>query len=743
MPNKSVTLGIFAPFSILAAAMACLGAPLESGISMPSRLERERSPYLREHAGDAVAWYPWGTEAIEKARRENKPIFLSVGYSTCHWCHVMERESFSNRDVAAMLNANFIPVLVDREERPEIDRLYLAFVESSTGGGGWPLSVWLTPDLKPFLGGTYFAPESHPGRPGFKAMLEKVSGMWSSRRADVLRDSDEMLKSLAEETGTASAGDPPLASLRHRAMLQIIGHFDETDGGFGPAPKFPGVPLLEFLLDLHATSTESKVREKALAMTVRTLRAIVAGGIHDQIGGGFHRYSVDAKWRIPHFEKMLSDQAELASVLVSGWQLTGDPEFQTAARETLGYVVRTLTDPAGGFYSAEDADSGISSRPGEQGEGAFYLWTAPEVASLMGSDNATVFDYAYGIEANGNCPTEPQGGVVGENVLYRAHSPTECARKFDRSEADIRKIVDIGIAELRAARDARPKPARDDKIVTAWNGLSISAFARAAQAFGDPGYSASAVHAATFLRSNLFDSTTGELSHSFRGGSRDNRGFAEDYSFLVQGLIDLYEATFEVRWLEWAAQLQDKQINLFWDSAHGGFFANAAGDATILLRLKEHSDGAESSANSVAVRNLSRLSEMLNRGAWRTLARTTARAFSADLDQDPTALPLMTAAAGWLDGTSMQILIHGEPARLDTEILLGEVWKRYLPHHVLMRIDRESRNFFSSRLPIVADLPAEGGAATAYVCVNFACRLPTEDPRTLAKMLTGEGSSRN
>jgi uncharacterized protein YyaL (SSP411 family) len=743
VPSKTVILGILVPFALLATAAADLAAPMESGFSTPSRLEREKSPYLREHAGDAVAWYPWGDEAFDKARRENKPVFLSVGYSTCHWCHVMERESFSNREVAAILNADFVPVLVDREERPEIDRLYLAFVESSTGSGGWPLSVWLTPDLKPFLGGTYFAPESRPGRPGFKTMLEKVSGMWGSQRDELLRDSDKMLESLVEESGAASAVDLPLASLRRRTMPQIAGHFDARDGGFGPAPKFPGVPLLEFLLDLHATSTESKVRDQALAMTVRTLQAIVAGGIHDQIGGGFHRYSVDARWRIPHFEKMLSDQAELASVLVSGWQLTGDPELKAAARDTLGYVLRTLTDPAGGFYSAEDADSGIPSRSGELGEGAFYLWTAPEVARLMGSENAAVFDYAYGIEAKGNWPTETPGGIAGANVLYRAHSPAECARKFGRREDDIRKIVEAAFADLKAAREARPRPARDDKIITAWNGLSISAFARAAQAFGDPGYSASAVHAATFLRANLFDPATGELSHSFRGGWRDNRGFAEDYSFLVQGLLDLYETTFEVRWLEWAAQLQDKQIALFWDSAHGGFFANAAGDATILLRLKDHSDGAESSANSVAVRNLSRLSEMLNRGAWLTLARATARAFSADLDRDPTALPLMTAAAGWLDGAPMQILIHGEPARPDTEALLGEVWKRYLPHHVLMRIDRESRDFFSSRLPVVADLPAEGGAAAAYVCVNFSCRLPTDDPTILAKMLTAGGSSRN
>jgi uncharacterized protein len=732
-----------APLACIAIATSCPGASLDSGAQISSRLAREKSPYLREHADDAVAWYPWGGEAFEKAREENKPIFLSIGYSTCHWCHVMQRESFSNHDIAAILNSDFIPVLVDREERPEIDRLYLDFVESSTGGGGWPLSVWLTPDLKPFFGGTYYPPESRLGRTGFKEILERVSKMWGSQRDEVVRDSDKMLKTLGEETSRVATNDLPLASLRRRAIKEITRSFDANYGGFGGAPKFPSVPLLEFLLDLNTTSPDPKVRGSALMMATKTLQGIVAGGIHDQIGGGFHRYAVDSRWRTPHFEKMLSDQAQMASVLVSAWQLSGDTDFKAAAQDTLDYVLRRLTEPAGGFISAEDADSGFPFRPQDHGEGVFYLWAAPEISSLLGSENAAIFDYAYGIEPKGNVPTETQGAIHGANVLYRAHSPSECARKFGMTETQITYILAAGLADLRVARERRPKPALDTKVNTAWNGLAISAFARSAQAFGDPQYSASAVRAATFLRANLFDAASGTLSHSFRGGLRDNRGFAEDYSFLIQGLTDLYETTFDVHWLEWAAQLQEKQIDLFWDSARGGFFSNAAGDPTVLLRLKDHSDGSEASANSVAVRNLVRLSEMLNHETWQVLARTTARAFSADLDQDSTSLPQMLAATGWLDDAPFQILIHGEAARPDTELLIAEIWKHYLPHHVLLRIDRQSRSYFNSKQPVVADLPDESGAATAYVCVNFACRLPTKDPTILDRMLRDKGATTN
>jgi len=728
-----------------AAAFMALGigafADAGAGASAPARANRlagEKSPYLRLHAANPVDWYPWGPEAFEKARKENKPIFLSIGYSTCHWCHVMERETFSNPEVAAVLNSGFVAVLVDREERPDIDRLYMTFVQASTGGGGWPLSVWLTPDLKPFLGGTYFAPSDEAGRPGFKSVLARVAAMWSGQREQVLENSDKIIAALEADTrSAATAGALPVAALRGRVLAQAAEAFDAEHGGFEQAPKFPQPALLEFLLDVSATTPDAAERDKSLRMVLKTLREMDAGGIHDHLGGGFHRYSVDAAWRVPHFEKMLYDQAQLACAYLEAWQVSSDPALKGAARDTLDYVRRDLTDPAGGFYSAEDADSALASRPASRAEGAFYVWTAAEIEGALGSRDAALASFAFGVEPGGNVPGDESGELAGENVLFRAHTGAECAAKFGTTEEAARSATADAARRLGAARGKRPRPARDDKIITAWNGLMISAYARAAQALGDPGCAASAERAASFLKASLFDPSTGRLARSYRSGVRDERGFAEDYAFLVQGLLDLYEATFDVRWLDWAAKLQEKQDELFWDPAAGGYFANAAGDASVLLRLKDDSDGVEPSANSVSLRNLARLSELLNRAEWRERAVRTARAFGPDVDRSPLGLPLLMAAAGWLVGSPKEVLIHGEPGSPDTARLVAEAWRRYLPRRVLLLVDRESRGFFAARMPLVADLPAEGGGAMGYVCENFVCQLPTRDPAAFARLLAG------
>jgi len=727
-------------FCIIFAALAVVPARGAAGDSAdtpkPNRLIHEKSPYLRQHAFNPVDWFPWGDEAFAKARKENKPIFLSIGYSTCHWCHVMERESFTNPEIAALLNANFVCIKIDREERPDIDRVYMTFVQASTGSGGWPLSVWLTPVLKPFFGGTYFAPESRPGHPGFRAVIARIAKTWATDRDQILQHSDQIMAALAADTRAAVSADAlPIATLRNRAFAQTLENFDTEHGGFEPAPKFPQPALLEFLLDVHATSTDAAQREQSLRMVLKTLREITAGGIHDHLGGGFHRYSVDATWRVPHFEKMLYDQAQLVSVYLSAWQLSADPALKSAAQDTLDYVRRELTDPDGGFYSAEDADSALASNPAEHAEGAFYVWTAAEIEKMLRPKNAAIFTFAFGVEPVGNASSAE---LAGQNVLYRAHTASECAAKFGLTEDAARALIDTASQQLRDARARRPRPLRDDKVIAAWNGLTISAFARAAQVLGDPGYAATAEHAAEFLRAKLYDPATGRLARSFRGGVRDARGFAEDYGFLVQGLLDLYETTFDIRWLEWAAQLQEKQIELFWDSAGGGFFANASGDASVLLRLKEDYDAAEPSPNSIAVRNLARLSEMLHRDDWRELAGRAARAFGPQLERAPTEMPEMLAALGWLEGSPKQILIQGEPSSPDTARLVNEVWQRFLPRRVLIRIDHTSRPFFAAKISAVADLPADSGtSATAYVCENFVCQLPTRDPAALAKLLTG------
>jgi uncharacterized protein YyaL (SSP411 family) len=727
------------------AAMALYCAATETNPTT-NRLAQEKSPYLRQHATNPVDWYPWGPEAFARARTENKLIFLSIGYSTCHWCHVMERESFANPEVAAFLNARFICIKVDREERPDVDRLYMSFVQASTGTGGWPLNVWLTPDLKPVFGGVYFPPESRAGQPGLRVVSESLASHWAASPDKLLAQAEEIFTALvAESQGAASAELPPVAKLREKLLEQIRDNFDEKNGGFNQAPKFPDAVVLDFLLDESTAGADSSRRAQAREMAVRTLRALATGGLHDPLGGGFHRYSVDAAWRVPHFEKMLYDQALITGALLTGWQLTTDPLLRDAAIDTLAYVERDLTDPEGGFYSAEDADSlplapneseGRKAADREKQEGAFYIWTAAEIETVLGPKDAALFGYAFGVRPEGNVARQHGAELAEKNVLYRAHSTTECARKFGLDEASVRATLIASADRLSTARAQRPRPIRDDKIITAWNGLMISAYARAAQVLGEPGYATTATRAATFLREKLRDPATGRLFHSFRAGIRDDRGFAEDYTFLVQGLLDLYEATFDLRHLDWAVELQERQNELFWDARSGGYFANAAGDPGVLLRLKADSDGAEPSPNSVAVRNLARLATMLHRDDWLELAIRTARAFGPKLEQSPFDLPQMISALGWLERPAQQILIQGEPDDERTMRLVAEVWRRHLPRHVLLRIDRSSRPALEQKVEFVRALPADADAPpTAYVCENFACRMPTSDPAELARQL--------
>jgi uncharacterized protein YyaL (SSP411 family) len=720
-----------------------MGAPEDHQASGPNHLIQEKSPYLLQHAYNPVDWYPWGSEAFAKARSENKPIFLSIGYSTCHWCHVMERESFTNPAIAQLLNENFICIKVDREERPDIDRVYMTFVEKLTGNGGWPMSVWLTPDLKPFFGGTYFPPEDRAGRPGLKSLLTLVAHQWKDEPGTYFKQADEVLATLtAGARSTNGVVALPVADLRERAFKQLRDSFDKDHGGFEQSPKFPLPARLEFLLDATTTLPDAARREAALRMTFKTLREMATGGIHDQLEGGFHRYSVDARWHVPHFEKMLYDQAQLASVYLSAWLISADPIFRDTARDTLRYVQQRMTDPKGGFYSAEDADSALSDNPGVRAEGAFYVWTAAEVERVLDLKQAALFEFAYGVKPSGNVAAGSSAEFAGQNILFRAHSVADCATKFALTEDAAGTALITAAATLLEVRGKRPRPARDDKIITAWNGLMISALAKAAQVYGEKKYAIAAERAAAFLEVHLFDHHTGRLARSYRAGVRDEQGFAEDYAFLVQGLLDLYEADFDVRWLEWAIQLQEKQIELFADGPAGGFFANTSDDKSVLLRLKEDNDAAEPSPNSISVRNLARLAEMLHRDDWRELALRTAQAFGPQLKRDPLAMPQMLVSASWLNGSPKQILIQGEASSESTAYLITEVWQRFLPRHVLVRIDSESRSFFEARVPFVAELPKmEDTNAIAYVCENFVCQLPTKEPAVLVKLLSRNASS--
>ncbi|MCE0496572.1 MAG: thioredoxin domain-containing protein [Methylacidiphilales bacterium] len=511
-----------------------------------NRLAREKSPYLLQHAQNPVDWFAWGEEAFEKARGENKPIFLSIGYSTCHWCHVMEHESFESAAIAAFLSEHFVSIKVDREERPDVDQVYMAFVQATTGHGGWPMSVWLTPQLRPFFGGTYFPPTDVPGRPGFITILRRIAELWENERDQIEAKAGSLLSALreAESEAVAQPNDEwDTAKTLHLAIGQYSRMFDPQEGGFGGAPKFPRPVNLQLLLHLTAKKDiPAQDADTARGMALHTLRKMALGGMHDHLGGGFHRYSVDDEWHVPHFEKMLYDQAQLAHVYLTAWQLSGEDLFAKTARNILQYVAHDLTSPEGGFYSAEDADSLPRADAARKTEGAFYVWTRDEIGEVLGADRLDEFCAVYGVEPGGNvsAASDPHGELEGCNVLIQRLTFAEAAERFQRPLENMEHRLNDDRAALLARRGLRPRPHLDDKILTAWNGLMIGAYARAAQVLGDTSFLDTARRAARFIRDHLFHPVTGELLHSYRQGPSAISGFAADYAFLISGLIDLY-----------------------------------------------------------------------------------------------------------------------------------------------------------------------------------------------------------
>jgi uncharacterized protein YyaL (SSP411 family) len=601
-----------------------------------NRLIREKSPYLLQHAHNPVDWYPWGEAAFAKARQENKPIFLSVGYSTCHWCHVMERETFENIDIARILNEHFVSIKVDREERPDVDSVYMTFVLTTTGSGGWPMNVWLTPDLKPFVGGSYYPPEAREGLPGFRPLLLEIAERWRKNEKELTGQAEQIMKALRGYAARSSktGAHEPGRDLLSQGFESIGDSFDKTLGGFGRAPKFPRPVGLNFLFNCYAREGRtSRAAQNALQMGLFTLRKMAEGGIHDHLGGGFHRYSVDTYWHVPHFEKMLYDQAQLAVSYAEAYQITREPFFAEVTRDILEYVRRDMTDKQGGFYSAEDADSLLAAGKPERAEGAFYIWTSGEVRQALGEERAKLFSAHYGVEAKGNAPkgSDPHGEFAGKNILIERQSISALAKAFQLTEKEARKTLDESRQKLFALRAKRPRPHLDDKIVTAWNGLMISAFARASQVLDEPAYLQAAETASSFLQDRLYDPKSHTLRRSYRQGASEANGFLSDYTFLIQGLIDLYEASFETRWLAWAMELQKTQDDLFWDSAQGAYFETTGKDSTILLRMKEDYDGAEPAPNSVAALNLQRLAQLLDSKDWKAKAQRTLGAFARQL----------------------------------------------------------------------------------------------------------------
>jgi len=656
-----------------------------------NRLANEQSPYLLQHAHNPVDWYPWGEEAFAKARAENKPIFLSIGYSTCHWCHVMERESFETEPTAEILNRDFVSIKVDREERPDIDRIYMLFVQATTGGGGWPMSVWLTPELKPFYGGTYYPPDNRYGRPGFRTVLNHLAQAWRDDREKIDESVVEMMEQLQ---GHAALGKAP-GVVDDSAIISGFNHarrmFDRKYGGFGTAPKFPRPVQLNFLFRYWKATGEEEARDMAVA----TLRAMARGGMNDQLGGGFHRYSVDARWFVPHFEKMLYDQAQLAISFLEAYQITGDEDLAAEARRVFDYVLRDMTHPQGGFFSAEDADSVVHpDHPTEKAEGAFYVWDTREIDAVLGESE---FGKYFGARPEGNVEPheDPHEEFTRKNILFRAIEP---APAFEEERA---KLLDY--------RSRRVRPHLDDKVLTSWNGLMISAFAKGAQVLNDPRYLHAARRAAGFIRQTMWNPETGILLRSWRDGEPRIPGFLDDYAFFTLALIDLYETEFQQADLDLAVFLATRLCELFEDNANGAFFSTAEGDASLVMRLKEDYDGAEPSGNSMAAMALLRLAAITGEEKFSTAANKTIAAFHSRLTTQTAAVPQMLCAWLFAQRKPRQIQFAGaDPAEL-----VKIAHSRFNPFQVLIRSAQQT------------------GPAEAQICEDFVCRIPISDPKDL------------
>jgi uncharacterized protein YyaL (SSP411 family) len=681
---------------------------------MPNRLATETSPYLLQHAHNPVDWFPWGPDALARAKLLDRPIFLSIGYAACHWCHVMERESFEDQVTAAYLNDHFVAIKVDREERPDLDQVYMAAVQAMTGGGGWPMSVFLTPDGRPFYGGTYFPDEPRHGMPSFRQVLEGVDRAWRQDRAEVEAAGGRLVQGLIDQGRLEAGSDNPTDSLLEAATSAIEASFDPVNGGWGRAPKFPQPMTIEFLLRRHLATGDAR----PLAIARRSLDAMADGGIHDQLGGGFHRYSTDARWLVPHFEQMLYDNAQLARVYLHAWLVTRDERYRAVAFGTLDYMIRELTTADGAFAASQDADTdGV--------EGATFVWTMTEVHDALGPD-ADVFAAAYGVTADGNWE--------GRTILSRVAADGDVARPFARSNAEIGSVLATARHRLFERRATRPQPARDDKALAAWNGLAIAAFAEAS--IGLPGafdandpYRAAALGAAETIVGGLLQ-PDGSLRRSWKDGRGVGNGVLEDYTHLADGLLSLYEATLDERWFVTARALMDHVLAHFTDPA-GGFFDTADDHEQLVTRPKDVQDNAVPSGNAVAAAVLLRLHALTGDGRYRTAAERAIRTVVPFVARYPTGFAQWLSAMDLAIRPIVEVAIAGAPGDPATTALLHEARTGYRPGQVIA----VAADPGGSAVPLLADRVMLGGRPTAYVCRSFVCRLPVTDPGALRAQL--------
>ncbi|KAJ8681540.1 hypothetical protein QAD02_017332 [Eretmocerus hayati] len=721
-----------------------------------NKLALEKSPYLLQHATNPVDWYPWGEEALEKARREDKLIFLSVGYSTCHWCHVMEKESFENPDVAKVMNEYFVNIKVDREERPDIDRVYMTFIQSISGHGGWPMSVFLTPDLTPVTGGTYFPPTDRYGQPGFRKILESIGSKWKDNKQEFLDSGANILKILKKSVATKSRAknEIPSADCADTCVKQLINGYESKFGGFSSAPKFPQPVNFNLLFLMYSRNPTSDVGKQSLKMCMHTLSKMANGGIHDHVGQGFSRYSVDGKWHVPHFEKMLYDQAQLMRSFAEAYLASKDEFFADITNDIATYVVRDLRHPEGAFYSAEDADSLPSYDDIEKREGAFYVWTHDEIEFLLdrviqeteGIRASDLFCFHFSVKPEGNVQRQqdPHGELSGKNVLIIFGSAAETAAHFNISEDLVKSSIQESLKILFEERNKRPRPHLDDKIVTAWNGLMISGLSQAAGALDNSLYTEYAEAAARFIEKYLYDHENQILLRScYRGeanqivqGSAPIRGFQVDYAFVIRGLLDLYEVSLDSHWLEFAEKLQNIQDRLFWDDESSGYYSTTKEDVSVILRIKDDQDGAEPSGNSVACGNLVRLASYLNRPEFSEKAVQLLNFMEKTLINLPVACPELVTALVTLTDSITQVYIVGNKGSEDTKKLLKVVRSTLLPGRVIMLADgNDPDNILYRSNNVIGKMKQHNGRATAYVCHHRVCSLPVTDPEQLMELL--------
>ncbi|MEM6784947.1 MAG: thioredoxin domain-containing protein [Bacteroidota bacterium] len=719
---------------------------------MPNRLATASSPYLRQHADNPVDWHPWGDEAFALAHQQRKPVFLSIGYATCHWCHVMGHESFEDDEVAALLNDAFVCVKVDREERPDVDQVYMAVCQAMTGHGGWPLTLLLTPERQPFFAATYIPKHTRGQRLGLLDWVPRVRALWQQAPERARSAAAEITAQVRAALQTTASDTPLDVRVLDRAAEQLAQRFDPAFGGFGAAPKFPTPHHLLFLLrHWHRRARQGTGDADALQRVTHTLRAMRHGGIHDHLGGGFHRYSTDRQWLLPHFEKMLYDQALLAMAYTEAWQATGgpqggDPLLRQTAEAILAYVLRDLTHPRGAFFSAEDADS--EHPDGHMEEGAFYVWTDAELDALL-EDDAPLAKVAFGTEPDGNFEDEATHRKTGANVLYTARAVDTLAADFGTTEADMTARLDTIRATLFEHRTAtRKRPLRDEKVLTDWNGLMIAALARAARAFDAPAYTEAATRAADFVLSAL--RSEDGLLHRWHDAialpdgttAPPEAGIAahlDDYAFLVFGLTDLYQTTFDPRWLRAALDLHAEMEARFADAEHGGYFFTAAGSEHLITRLKEFYDGAAPSGNSVAMLNGLRLARLTGRTDLEATAARVAQAH-ADIAQAPIAHTFLMCALDWLLGAdvgqgSQEIVITGAPGAADTQALVRVAAQTFAPNAVTVLRPTDKAGAVTSLAPYTDAMTPVDGRAAAYVCEAFACQAPVTTPAALRAAL--------